>query len=196
MSYTGQKEPLRKQGWLVIDAPLIDGRRLVEEHHYAKGGSNTCVYMHGLYEANSFDLHGVAWWLPPTRVACESVNRDDWKRVLSLTRLVITPDTPANAASFLLAKSVKLIKSDGRFSSLVTYADDSQGHLGTIYRAAGWDYVGVTAPSPRWIDPKSGRQVSPKATKNRTKEMMLALGYVKVGSFVKHKFIKHLFNKA
>lgn len=196
MAYTGKGATLKKDDWLVCNAPLIDGQRLVIDHHYAKGGSNTCVYMHGLYNRDTFDLHGVAWWLPPTRVACESVNREDWKKVLSLTRLVITPDTPANAASFLLAKSVKLIRIEGRFSSLVTYADESQGHLGTIYRAAGWDYVGVTGPYPRWIDPVSGRQVAQKATKNRTKREMLDLGYIKVGTFAKHKFVKHLFNNA
>jgi len=116
------------------------------------------------------------------------VDRENWKKVLSLTRLVIEPDVPQNACSFLLAHSVRLIRKEGRFGALVTYADESQGHTGTIYRAAGWEYVGRTGPYPRWVDAE-GRQRAPKATKNRTKAEMEALGYVKTGSFFKHKFV-------
>lgn len=183
---------LRKDEWYVADAPFKDGKALVEAYHYSKGGSNTYVYMHGLYRTDNDRLIGVAWWLPPTRVAAESVNRENWKQVLSLTRLAIDPSGPTNSASFLLARSVKLIQRDGRFKTLVTYADESQGHTGAIYRAAGWEYVGRTGPYPRWEDPTSGRQVSPKATVNRTVQQMKNLGYVKTGSFHKHKFVLHL----
>lgn len=130
--------------------------------------------------------------LPPTRVAAESVNKDQWKQVLSLTRMVILPEIPKNACSFLLSKSVKLIKKDNRFVSLVTYADESQEHIGTIYKASNWEYVGKTGPYPRWIDPDTGKQVAVKATKSRTVKEMKALGYVKQGSYHKHKYVLHL----
>jgi hypothetical protein len=182
---------LQKLEYSVIPVPLKDAQRMVTEFHYSRGGSNTAVYTHGLVHKTSGKLLGVAWWLPPTRVACESVNRESWKKVLSLTRLVCLPEAPKNSASFLLAHSVRLIKRDARFVSLVTYADESQGHRGQIYRAAGWDYVGRTGPYPRWKD-VSGRQVACKATKNRTKSQMETLGFVMDGKFFKHKFVLHL----
>lgn len=85
-----------------------------------------------------------------------------------------------------------MIRRDGRFVSLVTYADEAQDHDGTIYRAANWQYVGVTGPYPKWIDPVTGRQVASLATKTRTKAQMLALGYKQVGSYYKRKFVMHL----
>jgi hypothetical protein len=176
----------------VQSVPLATAQDLVVRFHYSKGGSNTGVYCHGLVERDTENVLGVAWWLPPTRVAGESVNREHWKKVLSLTRLVCVPEAPKNSASFLLAHSVRLIRREGRFVSLVTYADESQGHTGAIYRAAGWTYVGRTGPYPRWIDPATGRQVAPKATVNRTKAEMEDLGFRKVGSFFKHKFVLHL----
>ena len=94
-----------------------------------------------------------------------------------------------------MAQSVRLIRKDGRFVSLVTYADESQGHTGAIYRASGWEYVGRTGPYPRWID-AAGRQVACKATVNRTKAQMEALGHRKVGAYFKHKFILHLIPRA
>jgi len=182
---------LHSEDWEVRPVPLADAQALVREHHYAKGGSNTAVYTHGLYHRLTDLLVGVVWWLPPTRVACESVNKAEWQKVLSLTRMVMIPGAPKNACSFLLARSIKEIKREGRFVSLVTYADESQNHDGGVYRAANWEYVGRTGPYPRWLD-KDGKQVAPKATTNRTKAQMEALGHTKVGSFYKHKFVLHL----
>lgn len=183
---------LRAAEWVVRDADPASSRGLVVSHHYAKGASNTWVYLHGLFFKGMPDLFGVAWWLPPTRVAAESVNKDDWRRVLSLSRLVIAPGVPANAASFLLGRSVRLIKQVGRFSTLLTYADEAQGHTGAIYKAANWHYVGRTKPSVRWVDPTTGRQVSPKATTTRTKTEMYASGFVQLAPSCKHKFVLHL----
>lgn len=177
--------------WCVRPCPLAEAQRFIKEHHYAGGGSNTAVFTHGLYSRGSDTLMGVAWWLPPTRVACESVDKENWTRVLSLTRMAIHPEVPKNACSFLLARSVRLIKNSKRFVALVTYADESQGHTGGVYLSAGWSYIGRTGPYPRWLD-KEGRQVSVKATKNRTKAEMLLLGHVMSGRYYKHKYVLRL----
>lgn len=192
MSAPVLEQRLRKGEWYVADCPLAHAQLMTDLFHYSRGGSNTAVYAHGLYRKADRKLMGVAWWLPPTRVACESVNRLDWTRVLSLTRLVVLPGVPKNACTFLLARSVKMIRRDGRFVSLVTYADESQGHSGGIYRASNWRYVGRTGPYPRWLDPRTGAQVAPKSTVNRTRAQMEARGYVKQGAFYKHKFVLHL----
>lgn len=174
--------------WEVLPCLLVDAQEFIRKWHYARGGSNTAVYTHGLYRKGDNILRGVAWWLPPTRVACESVDKKNWKQVLSLTRMAVLPDCPKNACSFLLARSTKIIFGDGRFTSLVTYADESQGHTGGVYKAANWEYIGRTGPYPRWLD-ISGKQVAPKSTVNRTKAQMEALGHKKVGSFFKHKYV-------
>lgn len=182
---------LRKEDWEVREASLKEAQEMVKRYHYAKGGSNTAVYVHGLWLKEFDELCGVAWWLPPTRVACESVNKEQWTKVLGLSRLVVIPGVPKNACSFLLSRSTSLIKREGRFVSLVTYADESQGHTGSIYKAANWCYKGETGPYPRWLD-SAGRQVAAKATKNRTKTEMEALGYRLEGRFSKHKYVLHL----
>lgn len=182
---------LHKSRYLIRACPLKEAKDMVRAHHYSKGSSNTAVYAHGLYERANERLIGVALWLPPTRVACESVNRAEWRRVLSLTRLVCLPDAPKNSASFLLSHSIQMIRKDGRFVSLVTYADEGQNHTGQIYRATNWKYIGRTGPYPRWVD-STGRQVATLSTKTRTKAKMLELGHVRVGAFHKHKFVMHL----
>lgn len=192
MSYDDR---LKKADWYVSDAKLSDAQRLVLEYHYTRGGSRVGVYVHGMYRREDDALVGIAWWLPPTRVAAESVNKEQWKKVLSLTRLVVVPGVPKNACSFLMARSIAAIRRERRFVSLVTYADERQGHSGGIYKATNWKYVGITRPRRAWIDPISGRQVAPKSTVNRTNDEMKALGYVQTDSYPKHKFVIHLHQK-
>lgn len=164
MDYEGR---LRKQDYAVVPVTLTPVQRLVRRNHYAQGGSNTAVYLHGLIaRSDPVTLLGAAWWLPPTQLAAAASWDGDFHLVLSLSRFVIVPGVPRNAASFLLQRAVRLIRQDGRFQCLVTYADEAAGHDGTMYRACGWEYMGLTDAQPRWVD-KDGRQISRRATRSR-----------------------------
>lgn len=110
-----------------------------------------------------------------------------WQGVICLSRLVIVPGIPKNAATFLLSRSRKLIDR-ARWPCLVTYADTWQGHTGGIYRADNWTYAGLTKPERTYV--LEGRMVARKATVSRTHAEMLALGAQCIGSFAKHKFTR------
>jgi hypothetical protein len=187
------EDRLRKSDWIVKDAPLKVAQEMVQRLHYSRGGSNTRTFSHGLYHVSDPDTCvGVAWWIPPTKSAALATYPDDWKGVLALSRMVIEPYAPKNACSFLLSRSVKLIEKDGRFACLVTYADEWQGHVGTIYRASNWLEVGKTKPERTYVD-ATGRMVSRKAgPKTRTHADMLAMGCKMVGAFAKTKFVRIL----
>lgn len=166
-------------------------RVFIERHHYARGMSLTSIYSHGLFD-DLGQLLGTAIWLCPTPGACRTVNPADWKSVIALSRLAIHPSVPKNACSFLMARSIKLIKEDDRFSGLVSYADTAQGHTGLIYRAAGWTYMGMTKATPIWIDPISGKMQARRATWTRTADQMRERGFVLKGHSKKHKFVRYL----
>ncbi len=181
---------LRKADWEVRSVSISVGRDLVQRLHYAKGASNTRVYLHGLFPKGSFfddDCVGVAWWIPPTRSAAEATYPANWKGVLALSRLVVAPTIPKNACTFLLARSVALIPS-AIWPCLVTYADDWRGHTGTIYRASNWQYAGKTGEEDTYTI--AGVMTSRKAgPKTRTKSQMLAMGAVHEGKHAKHKYV-------
>ena len=181
---------LSRHEWEVRPVAISVARRIVEAHHYARGTPNTGVAIHGLFRAGEVwdeNCQGVAWWLPPTHVAAEATYPANWQGVLSLSRLVILPGVPANACSFLLARSRKLIDSV-RWPCLVTYADEGQGHTGAIYRADNWAYVGLTKPTPIYVI--GGRQTARKAgPRTRTHAEMLALGAEFRGKSQKHKYV-------
>jgi hypothetical protein len=175
----------RRADYEIREYTLAPCAAFIREHHYAGGCSNTAVMSAGMFRSGV--MVGAALWLPPTRVCAETVDRGEWRRVLSLSRLAVAPGEPQNAASILIGWCVRSLRGAGKWSHLVTFADESQGHTGTIYRATGWTYVGRTKPLARWVD-ADGRQVSRLATKSRTAAEMIALGYRVQGKFAKHKF--------
>jgi hypothetical protein len=106
--------------------------------------------------------------------------------------MVVVPNVPKNACSYLVGRSIRKIRKEGRFKALVTYADDRQSHDGRVYRACNFIYFGKTKPSRAWVDPATGKQVAVLSTKSRTSKQMRDLGYEMVGSFAKHKFVMYL----
>ena len=187
MTYNGR---LKKSEWEVRSIALTTAQQITKQYHYAKGGSNTGTYTHGLFRRDEFweaNCAGIAWWIPPTKSSAIATYPANWRGVLCLSRLVIVPGVPLNACSFLLARSVKMIDRE-RWPCLVTYADEWQGHTGTIYRAANWSYMGLTKPETVFV--VNGRMTSRKAGPiTRTHSEMLALGAEELGRFAKHKFV-------
>lgn len=177
-------EVIRKSEWYVGGCDIDRARLMIVNHHYAAGVSKTVTALHGLYRKCDDQLMGVAWWIPPTRDAASAW----WKEpneVLNLSRMVILPDTPKNAATFFLSRSVRLI--EPRWRCLTTYADTWRGHDGTIYRASGWEYLGLTKPERTYV--KDGRMMSRKTGSHTyTHQEMISRGAELIGSFAKHRF--------
>ena len=181
------EERLIASDWEVRIVDLKVAQDLVKLYHYSKGGANTATYRHGLFRKGSDHCCGVAWWIPPTKSAALATYPERWQGVLALSRLVVEPGVPKNACSFLMAKSMRMIDRE-KWPCFVTYADEWQGHKGTIYKATNWKEVGKTAPEATFqLD---GRMVARKAgPKTRTRAEMENLGAVMVGKFSKTKFV-------
>jgi len=178
----------RKDDYEVRACTLKEASTLVQKHHYAKGAANTAVASHCLVKRSTGELVGAALWMPPTKVAAQSVDKEDWRNVLNLSRLVVVPGEPQNAAGFLLGRSIRLLPR--RWNKLVTWADMGRGHEGTVYKATNWKLVATTDAKTPWMDPITGRQVAIKRAKHtRTVAEMLAAGYVRGEKRRKLRFV-------
>ncbi len=180
----------RRCEYVVRPIPHALGAQLIAEHHYARGGANTSVKMLGLIRCDG-ELVGAAQFLPPTKVAAQSVAGADWRSVLGFSRLVVLDSEPTNAESLFLGAAVHEIKKDRRWKAILTYADEAQQHTGTIYKATNFEPLGLTRPETRYVDAETGRLIAKKATRSRTKAEMLALGCRSEKS-CKHKFVLFL----
>lgn len=182
------QDRLKKSEWEIRPVCISEARHIVEKYHYAHGAANTAVALHGLFKKGEWfaaQCYGATWWMP----AAPAAARAYWPRpnnALSLSRLVIIPGAPKNAATFLLMRSVKMLPE--RWECLLTYADTWQGHTGHIYRAAGWEYLGLTEAKPIFM--KDGKMVATKAgPRTRTyAEMVNEIGAEMIGKYSKHRF--------
>lgn len=182
---------LRRSDWSVTTLEQAEARALIERWHYAQGCPNTSVARHGLI-GQSGEAAGVAMWLPPTPTAARSAARhfdmeDQWRGVLSLTRLVVAPKAPTNAASFLLGSSMRLVDR-ARWPILLTYADTSQGHTGAIYRATNWAYLGLVPAGDTWINAKGEQRGRKRGKRNLSVAEMTEAGFTRRPALPKHKF--------
>ena len=181
---------LRKKEWSTRVVRHATAANLIAKHHYSKGTANTSQLAVGLFRQGDFwnaSMYGASMWMwAPYMIGVEfglSPNES-----LSLRRLAIKSSAPKNSASYLIGRSISHIRVKlPKVKLLVTYADTWRGHVGSIYKATNWEYVGETEKTPRWVD-EQGMLVSLHAKKSRTRSWMDE-HYTRVGSFAKHKYI-------
>lgn len=178
---------LKKNDYIVTDILARDARKIIEKYHYSGSASKTATYVHGMINKITGDVVGVTWWIPAIKKAAVATCPNNWMGVLCLSRMVIIPNVPKNACSFLLSRSTKMIDRK-RWPCLVTYADEWKNHLGTIYKASNWTYAGKTKRNPTWT--KDGKLISVKSDDHsRTVSQMINMGCKLEGRFSKLKFV-------
>lgn len=107
--------------------------------HYIGKWPGVCVLILALRRADA-TLGVIVFALPP---------RETMKRYGGLTwelaRLYLDDAVPKNAETFVIGRAIRYIKRHHReVRALVSYADPSAGHVGTIYRASNWTADGRT----------------------------------------------------
>jgi hypothetical protein len=186
---------MKRSDWVVLPlANHSDAVAMVEKWHYSASAPNTSTYRHGLYMAADLPLvgdpFGCALWIPPTPNAAATVAGDNWRGVLSLSRFVISPDAPKNAASFLLGASMRMIDRS-KWHTLLTYADTAHGHTGTIYKATNWHELGPVPAGDCWIDSEGRQRGRKRGGKTLTVQQMRDAGLTKLPSLPKIKFVHY-----
>ena len=183
-------DKLRKaDGWTVQRIAHRDGRTFIAEHHYAKGAANTSTLAAGLFDPAG-RLVGVALWMPPTAGVVGWARRQHASTApVMLSRMAILDEVPSNAASFLLARSLRLLRTQG-YDLAVTYADPLHGHDGHVYRAAGWTQDGAAAARTTWADPNGVQRCPKVGPRNLTVAEMTALGWTRRKGKAKPRFVR------
>ena len=77
---------------------------------------------------------------------------DVWKKyaekeddLIELRRLCCIDNTPKNTESFFIGKTLKWLKQNTDFKKVISYADTTYNHEGTIYKASNFKHIGLTA---------------------------------------------------
>ena len=67
---------------------------------------------------------------------------------ITLTRLWLDDQLPRNSESRVLGIVLRSLRRHTSLRFVLTYADPSADHVGTIYMAGGWLYVGLSEATP------------------------------------------------
>ncbi|WP_394794838.1 hypothetical protein [Armatimonas sp.] len=140
--------PLCFESWSssVVVQPIafLEAAGFVRQHHYARGIHNGPTLCCGLY--NGPRLIGVCAFATPCSEAVRSsvFGQDRKATVTELHRLVILDETPTNAESWFIARSLAFLRQlKSHIEAVVSFADEGRGHRGVIYQASNALYYGA-----------------------------------------------------
>jgi predicted GNAT family N-acyltransferase len=125
---------------------IKDAREFVERHHYLGAKRFRCSYAFGLFDDGDLIgacvFHGIS--APETAVGAFGLARTDQDGLWELGRLVLRADKNGqNRASFFVRRAIKELRKLTDVRAMISYADSSL-HSGTVYKAAGFIYCGLT----------------------------------------------------
>lgn len=126
-------------------APRI-ARAVLERHHYLHSLPGGTQLAFGVFAGGRL-LGAVTLGVGPFS-GCSLVEGATLADCLTLTRLWLADDLPRNSESMVLATVQRELRRHTSVRFLLSYADPSQGHVGTVYQAANWLYTGLSEPTP------------------------------------------------
>jgi len=137
------------QGYTVEHISFSDTvRSFLRKWHYADHVAVQAKETFGLFRVGVFlpELVGVCIYTRPAGpAAAQKYYPQDPDKCLELRRLCLIDDTPKNAESFFVSRTLRWLSKNSEWKFVVSYADPEQGHRGTIYRASNFRYEGTTS---------------------------------------------------
>jgi hypothetical protein len=130
----------------VQPVPFILVKRLIEREHYLHSLPGGTKIAFGIYFGKNLS-GAVSLGVGPTNAHC-LVRGAVPDNSLTLTRLWLSSDLPRNSESRVIGIIIKALCRHTDLKFLVSYADPSAGHIGTIYQACGWLYTGLSTSMP------------------------------------------------
>lgn len=119
-------------------------KEFIEEWHYSKN-------INGLISDYCFKLldgETLIGAMIYGRIAMAGVWKkyaDNEKDLIELRRLCCIDDTPKNTESYFIGNTIRWLKKNTGVKRIISYADTTYNHEGTIYKASNFKHHGMTA---------------------------------------------------
>ena len=145
---------------------LSDVRSFIEQHHYSHNLNGVKI---------SFCFSATHLGVLVGAVVYGQLSTTAWKKfadsenkVLELRRLVFLDAVGKNAESRLVGFTLRWLKRNApNVEVVVSYADPSYGHKGTIYKASNFQYVGLSGKDKGFKDPETGKIYHSRALRTK-----------------------------
>jgi hypothetical protein len=171
-----------------------EGKAFIIEHHYSHGCHNGPMCW-GLFDGDK--LVGVlAFATPCSENVRASVFGVEYKQhITELHRLVVLDEYGKNTESYFIARVLrdfKTLRSD--IWAVLSYADSTEGHVGTIYRATNAMFTGSTTRKRFYIDGDNRLRHPRQNGVNISHEAAKLLGWKRVTREGKYRYLFFLPN--
>lgn len=191
VTYSKEKPSYSIRDFEVHPTNRYAAKEFIKKYHYSKGCGNA-IMPWGLYEGKAGELIGVIGFHTPIseNVRASIFGEKYVDRVTELHRMAIHPKCPKNTATWFISRALKKLKEyKQNIWAVISFADATEGHDGTVYQAANADYYGTTRKSTYYRD-ESGRLRPPRQCgENITPEKAEAKGWESVERAEKHRYV-------
>jgi hypothetical protein len=141
---------MRVKDYVVKPVPLSVVRTLIETLHYSHSVNGLKISQcFGLYDGETL-IGGMVYGGLGMANAWKKY-ADAEANVVELRRLVVIDDTPPTTESYFIGKTLRWLTQNTPLVTVVSYADQTHGHTGVIYKASNFQFKGETAKG-RMID--------------------------------------------
>ena len=116
-------------------------RPYIATYHYSKTMPDSTKYVYaGYYEDKLAGIicYGMGTGINQYKYVVPTIEKGQY---LELTRLWSPDDMPKNTESKLIAESIKMLPEEIKL--IISFADDSKNHKGTVYQATNFYYLGI-----------------------------------------------------
>ena len=146
------------EGWTVEPILFQTAKPFVNEWHYSHKVKGLIIqYCFGLFRPrpDCFDIPemvgAMIYGLPTMSRVRKKYCPQNPNNCLELVRLCCIDDTPKNAESFFIGRTLRWLKKNTDTEVVISYADPMYGHTGVIYKASNFEYVGETEARKAYI---------------------------------------------
>jgi hypothetical protein len=145
---------------IVRDVPAKDLASMMTTRHYLHTMPNGAVACFGVFLDS--ELVGGVVFTMGARHGHYLLAGSNSSDVVTLARLYLDDEIPKNAESRVLGIVTREMRRRHGARALLSYADPTVGHTGTIYKAAGSTYMGRGEPA-RYLDFGDGQLRHPRS---------------------------------
>jgi hypothetical protein len=181
--------------YTVVHISSTVGKQYIKDNHYSHGIHNGAMCFGLIYGET---LIGVcAFATPCSENVCSSIfGYDERRSITELHRLHILDGTPKNAESYFIVRALKgLKKYKPKYNAVITFADSTVGHNGTIYKATSAYRIGKTKSSATFYLDENNRLRHPRQNGiNITKENAEKMGWKPIKRSFKYRYLYLLAN--
>jgi len=126
--------------------PVVVAKKLLEREHYLHSLPGGTRLAFGAFLDQRL-MGALTLGAGPSQAfrLVEGASADD---CAVLSRLWLSDELPCNSESRVLGIVLRSLRRHTNLKFVVTYADPAEGHVGTVYQATGWCYIGLSSAMP------------------------------------------------